>query len=156
MRARMSAIAEAAQALPERPRVLGVEWLSPPMAAGNWMPELVEMAGAVNLVGVAGRHSAWTTWSDVAAADPDLVLVFPCGFSLERVRREAATLADDGFRELRAVRESRAVLCEGQQFFNRPGPRLVETLEIIAEAIHPRDFFFGHEGVGWERLLSPS
>jgi iron complex transport system substrate-binding protein len=154
MRARMSAIVAAAQGLPERPRVLGVEWLSPPMAAGNWMPEIVEMAGAVNLMGVAGRHSAWTTWSDCAAADPDVVLLFPCGFSLERVRRAAATLPDGGFRELRAVRENRAVLCEGQQFFNRPGPRLVETLEIVA--IHPGDFFFGHEGVGWERLLSPS
>ena len=156
MRVRMDSIAAAARALAEHPRVAAIEWLSPPMAAGNWMPELVEMAGAVNLVGVAGQHSAWTTWSDVAETDPDVVLVFPCGFSLERVRREAAALTDRGFRELRAVRESRGVLCEGQQFFNRPGPRLVETLEIIAEAIHPGDFHFGHEGVGWERLLAPS
>ncbi|HEV8610674.1 MAG TPA: ABC transporter substrate-binding protein [Thermoanaerobaculia bacterium] len=153
MRARMSAIAAAAQALPERPRVATIEWLSPPMAAGNWMPEIVGMAGAVNLFGEAGRHSSWISWSDVAAADPDALLVFPCGFSLSRVRREAEALRGDaGFRDLRAAREGRVFLCEGQQYFNRPGPRLVETLEIAAEALHSGTLAFGHEGIGWERM----
>jgi iron complex transport system substrate-binding protein len=153
MRARMSEIAEAARALPERPRVAAIEWLSPPMAAGNWMPEVVAMAGAVNLLGEAGRHSSWISWSDVVAADPDVLLIFPCGFSLSRVRREAESLVGNAdFRGLRAAREGRVFLCEGQQYFNRPGPRLVETLEIVAEALHPGAFGFGHEGSGWERM----
>jgi len=154
LRDRMDAIAERARALPERPRVATIEWLSPPMAAGNWMPELVEMAGAVNLLGENGRHSPWITWEEVEGADPDVLLVFPCGFALSRVRREiAATLAAHPIlRRLRPVREGRVVLCDGQQYFNRPGPRLVETLEIMAEALHPNVFRFGHEGRGWERL----
>lgn len=153
MRARMDAIAAAALACPERPRVAAIEWLSPPMAAGNWMPEIVGMAGAVNLFGEAGRHSSWVSWADVAASDPDLLLVFPCGFSLSRVRREAEALRDDaGFRELRAASEGGVLLCEGQQYFNRPGPRLVETLEIAAEALHSGALAFGHEGIDWERM----
>jgi iron complex transport system substrate-binding protein len=153
IRARMSAIGAAAQTLPNPPRVAAIEWLLPPMAAGNWMPEIVGMAGAVNLVGDAGRHSSWTSWSDVAAADPDALLVFPCGFDLARVRREADALHDDDdFRTLRAARAGRVFLCEGQQYFNRPGPRLVETLEIVAEALHPEEFAFGFRGIGWDRM----
>jgi iron complex transport system substrate-binding protein len=156
MRARMDAIAELARRLTERRRVAAVEWLSPPMAAGNWMPELIEMTGAVNVLGERGRHSTWISWSEVGAADPDALFVFPCGFSLSRVRREIAALAGDAdFHRLRPVREGRVFLCEGQQYFNRPGPRLVETLEIVAEALHPEEFRFGHEGSGWERLPSP-
>jgi iron complex transport system substrate-binding protein len=157
LRARMNAIGEATRTLPDRLRVAAIEWLSPPMAAGNWMPEIVELAGAENLVGEAGRHSAWTTWSRVAELDPDSLLLFPCGFSRDRVRREAEGLADEPvFRGLRAVREERVILCEGQQYFNRPGPRLVETLEIAAEALHPEALAFGHEGTGWERMRTLS
>jgi len=153
MRARMGDVASAARARPERPRVAAIEWLSPPMAAGNWMPEIVEMAGAENLFGETGRHSSWIFWSDVASADPDALLVFPCGFSLARVRREAEALRGDTiFRELRTAQEGRVFLCDGQQYFNRPGPRLVESLEILAEALHPETFRFGHEFSGWERL----
>ena len=157
MRARMTEISEAAHSLPERPRVAAIEWLSPPMAAGNWMPEIVAMAGSVNLLGEPGRHSSWISWGDVVAADPDNLLIFPCGFSLSRVRREAESLVRNAdFRSLRAAREGRVFLCEGHQYFNRPGPRLVETLEIVAEALHPDAFGFGHKGSGWERLPSIS
>ena len=154
MRARMQAIAEIAQRLPERPRVAAIEWLSPPMAAGNWIPELLEMAGAVNLFGEKGRHSAWISWEEVEAADPDALLIFPCGFALSRVRPEIFASASErsGFRRLRPLREGRVILCDGQHYFNRPGPRLLETLEILAEALHPGTFQFGHECSGWERL----
>ncbi|HEY3171832.1 MAG TPA: ABC transporter substrate-binding protein [Thermoanaerobaculia bacterium] len=154
MRDRMQAIAEIAGRLPERPRVAAIEWLSPPMAAGNWMPELLEMAGAVDLFGEKGRHSAWISWEEVEAADPDALLVFPCGFPLSRVRRETIKSISEHpiLRNLRPAREGRVVLCDGQQYFNRPGPRLVETLEIAAEALHPETFRFRHESSGWERL----
>jgi iron complex transport system substrate-binding protein len=153
MRGRLAAIADAARLAPERPRVATVEWLSPLMAAGNWMPELVQIAGGENVLGEAGRHSPRLEWPDLAAADPDAIVVFPCGFSLERTERESGLLAAlPGWADLRAVRAGRVYLCEANQFFNRPGPRLVETAEILAEILHPSRFSFGHEGMGWTRM----
>jgi iron complex transport system substrate-binding protein len=123
------------------------------MTAGNWVPELVEIAGGRSLFGEAGRHSPRVAWGDVLAADPDVLVAFPCGFGLERTIRESVGLAAlPGWEWLRAVREGRIYLCEGNQFFNRPGPRLVESAEILAEILHPGRFEFGHEGTGWRRL----
>ena len=150
LRARVAAIAERAAGLGERPRVAVVEWIEPLMAAGNWMPELVALAGGVNLFGEARRHSPWMTWDALVAADPDVVLVSPCGFDLERTAAEMPTLtAAAGWRELRAVRSGRVYLADGNAYFHRPGPRLVESLEILAETLHPGAFHFGHEGRGW-------
>ena len=85
--------------------------------------------------------------------DPDVLLIMPCGFDLPRTCREAATLATlPGFAELSAVRSAEVYALDGHQFFNRPGPRLVESLEILAEVFHPERFHFGHEGTGWRRL----
>ena len=86
-----------------------------------------------------------------------MLLVFPCGFSLERVEREIGLLTErPGWTELRAVRTGRVCLAESNQYFNRPGPRLAETLEIVAEVLHPEAFAFGHEGKGWLRLAAPA
>jgi len=140
------------RALPERPSVTCVEWLEPLMAAGNWMPELVAMAGGVNLFGGAGEHSPWLEWTDLAAADPDVIVVLPCGYGIGQTRRELPALTRrPGWEALRAVREGRVYLADGNQYFNRPGPRLVESLEILAEVFHPGTFHFGHEGTGWQR-----
>lgn len=153
MRARMETIRAAASMRAERPRVVTIEWMSPLMTAGNWMPELVAMAGGDDVFGHAGRHSSWLAWEDLREADPDVILVFPCGFALERVVREAGVLANrPGWEALTAVRSGNVLLCEGNQFFNRPGPRLCETLEILGEILHPGAFAFGHEGTGWVRL----
>ena len=153
MRSRIREIGDAATGAPNRPRVAAIEWLSPLMTAGNWMPELIEIAGRHNLFGEAGRHSPRIAWSDVVAADPDVVLVFPCGFPLERSAAEAGLLRSlPGWERLRAARAGQVYLCEGNQYFNRPGPRLVETLEILAEVLHPSRFAFGHEGEAWMRL----
>ncbi|HWZ86465.1 MAG TPA: cobalamin-binding protein [Thermoanaerobaculia bacterium] len=153
LRDRMGGVAAAASARPERPRVATIEWLAPLMTAGNWMPELVEMAGGTDLFGQAGRHSTWMEWEALRAADPDVLLVFPCGFALERVEREIGLLtALPGWSGLRAARAGRVYLAEGNQYFNRPGPRLCETLEIVAEILHPEAFAFGHEGSGWLKL----
>jgi len=153
MTKRMFAIAAATGALGQRPRVATIEWLSPLMTAGNWMPELVAMAGGTDLFGGAGSHSAWIGWDELRAADPDVIIAFPCGFALERVRREIGVLTSlPGWSRLRAVATGRVYLAEGNQYFNRPGPRLVETLEILAEVLHPQRFAFGHEGKGWLRL----
>jgi iron complex transport system substrate-binding protein len=153
LRQRMAAIADKAPALPHRPTVACIEWIDPLMAAGNWMPELVEMAGGVNLFGAAGKHSPWMTWEQLCAKNPDVIVVLPCGFDMERSRRDLPVLTTKPeWPRLRAVQAGRVFLADGNQYFNRPGPRLVESLEIMAQLLHPATFHFGHEGTGWQRL----
>ena len=150
--ARVAAIAGRAAAANERPRVACIEWIEPLMAAGNWMPELVALAGGVNLFGEAGRHSPWLDWRDLRAADPDVILVAPCGFDIARSRRDLPALeALPGWAALSAVRAGRVCIADSNQYFNRPGPRLVESLEILAEILHPDRMRFGHQGAGWVR-----
>jgi iron complex transport system substrate-binding protein len=150
---RMGEIAGRARGLSARPTIACIEWIEPLMAAGNWMPELVDMAGGRNLFGEAGKHSPWMTWEELCAADPDVVLVMPCGFDIGRSRQDMPVLTRrPEWPCLRAVRSGRVYLADGNQFFNRPGPRLVESLEILAELLHPAAFRFGHEDTGWQRL----
>jgi iron complex transport system substrate-binding protein len=150
---RMASLADEAHGLATRPTVACLEWLDPLMAAGNWVPELVEMAGGVNLFGHAGRHSPWMSWEQLCDANPDVIIALPCGFDLERTRVEMSSLTrDPRFESLRAVRNGRVAIADGNQFFNRPGPRLAESQEILAEILHPERFDFGHEGRGWQRF----
>jgi iron complex transport system substrate-binding protein len=136
-----------------RPRLACIEWLDPLMSAGNWMPELVALAGGRSVLGSTGAHSPVIRFEELAASDPDAVLVLPCGFDLARTRAELPSLLElPGFAALRAARESRIYAADGNQYFNRPGPRLVESLEILAEILHPGRFSFGHEGRGWARV----
>jgi iron complex transport system substrate-binding protein len=152
LRSRMRGIAERARGR-ARPRVACIEWLAPLMAAGNWTPELIDLAGAEDVLGKAGRHAGPLEFAALAAADPDAVFVTPCGFDLARTRAEMPALTGlPGWNELRAVREGQVFLGDGNALFNRPGPRVVESLECLAEALHPGAFRFGHEGVGWERF----
>jgi iron complex transport system substrate-binding protein len=138
LQARMCAISRRALADRRRPTVACIEWLEPLMAAGNWVPELVEMAGGVNLFGEAGQHSPWMSWEQLVAADPDVVIIMPCGWDPDRTRPEMHWLTDrPEWAQLRAVRNSRVHLTDGNQYFNRPGPRLVESLEILATILHP-------------------
>lgn len=150
---RMSAIAAKAQTAEDRPTVAYVEWIEPLMAGGNWMPELVEMAGGINLFGEAGRHSPWMNWEDLAVADPDVIFISPCGFDIPRTTEETHLLTTKPeWKDLKAVRTGRVVVADGNQYFNRPGPRLAESLEILAETFHPHLFRFGHENRGWIQL----
>jgi iron complex transport system substrate-binding protein len=153
LRHRMAAIADDALALPTRPTVACLEWLDPLMAAGNWAPELVEMAGGLNVFGVAGKHSPWLSWDELLHNNPDTIIAMPCGFDLARTLQETKSLARDArFCALRAAKKGDVFAVDGNQFFNRPGPRLVESLEILAEIIHPERFHFGHEGLAWRRI----
>ncbi len=151
LRARMRAIAERTRGL-ERPRVACLEWVEPLMVAGHWTPELVELAGGTDVLGEAGEHAGPVAFGQLAAADPDVLWVAPCGFDLARTRAELGALErHPEWPRLRAVREGRVFLGDGNALFNRPGPRVAETLECLAEAMHPEAFRFGHEGTGWER-----
>lgn len=137
------------------PRVAVVEWAEPLMTAGHWTMELIERAGGVPVIGAPKGPSLYFEMSDLAEADPDFIIIAPCGFDLARTREDAALLnAREDWRALRAVRESRVSLIDGNQYVNRPGPRVVETLEIIAEIINPTLEEHQHEGFGWERFPS--
>lgn len=149
----MADMAKKAQTVKARPRVVCIEWIEPLMASGNWMPELVEMAGGINLFGQAGKHSPRMAWDELRRKDPDVIAVLPCGFDIERTRQELPALTrKPGWSDLKAVRERRMYVLDGNAYFNRPGPRLVQSLEILAEILHSDVFHFGHKGTGWQPL----
>ncbi len=153
LRARLGKIADKARGASTRPSVATIEWIDPLMAAGNWMPTLVEMAGGVNLFGKAGEHSPRMKFEDLAAKDADLILISPCGFSMDRAAQDLPALTNHAeWARLKAVRTGRVFMADGNQYFNRPGPRIAESLEILAEITHPELFHFGHESSGWRRL----
>jgi iron complex transport system substrate-binding protein len=154
LQARMRSIEERAAQTGARPGVAFIEWVDPLMSGGNWMPELVEMAGGRNLFGEAGKHSPWMTWEELAAEDPAVILVAPCGYDIARTLEDIRLLkAKPEWPDLEAVRSGNVFAADGNQYFNRPGPRLVESLEILAELIHPAVFNFGHQGRGWVSCL---
>jgi len=138
------------------PTTAVIEWLDPPMAAGNWVPEMVRLAGGRDVLGKDGAHSHWINWADVAAADPDVIVLIPCGFTLDRAVAEARSPAVWPHLEpLRAVREGRAWVIDGHHLFNRPGPRLVDSLEVLAEVLHPEAFSFPVTQRFAKRLSTP-
>ncbi|MBI1313706.1 ABC transporter substrate-binding protein [bacterium] len=133
----------------QRPRVFCLEWLEPIMSAGNWVPELVEIAGGKPILCEAGKHSPYVTWDDLLEADPDVIAIMPCGFDMERTKQELHLLTDDlHWSQLRAVQNRRVYLTDGNQFFNRPGPRVVESAEILFEVLHGESTW-GHCGNSW-------
>jgi iron complex transport system substrate-binding protein len=153
LQGRLADIALRASRYPRRPTVACLEWIDPLMAGGNWMPELAEIAGGHNLFGTAGEHSPWMTWEELIAADPEVIVVLPCGWGIEKCRQEMPVLTSrPEWPRLRAVRNGRVYLTDGHQYFNRPGPRLIESTEILAEVLHPEEFQFGHAGTGWQPL----
>ncbi|MGQ0814951.1 MAG: cobalamin-binding protein [Gemmatimonadota bacterium] len=136
-----------------RPRVAYIEWIDPLMAGGNWVPELVQLINADDVLGRAGEHSGWITFADLVRADPDIIVIAPCGFDIERTMEEVPVLQrHEQWAELRAVRDGRVYVADGNAYFNRPGPRLVESLEMLAEIVHPGIFDFGHEQFGYRAL----
>ena len=151
---RLARMADRAAAASHRPSVACIEWIEPLMAAGNWVPELVAMAGGRGLFGIAGRHSAWIYWDDLVDADPEVIVVMPCGFDIARSRAEIGALSGQPeWNDLQAVKAGRVFIVDGNQYFNRPGPRLVESGEILAELFHPDLFPPHYRGSGWVPLL---
>ncbi|UPQ97743.1 Fe/B12 periplasmic-binding domain-containing protein [Chloropicon primus] len=146
-----------------RPKVALLEWFDPLFTGGHWIHEMVEDAGGSYGLTRPGERSAVMTRSDLAAYDPDVIVLAPCGFDLDRCERDAKKILYDPEGEhfewwsgLRAVRESEVYACDGNQYFSRPSPRLVEGIEILAEVLHgvattPR----GEEGARWRRLELP-
>jgi iron complex transport system substrate-binding protein len=123
------------------------------MSGGNWMPELVGMAGGINLSGEVGKHSPTLSWGDLLHADPDVIIAMPCGYDITHTRKELPVLSTRPiWSDLQAVQNRRVYSADGNQYMNRSGPRIVESVEILAEILHPEMFRFGHEGSGWVAL----
>ena len=149
MQARLDAISTAVAGRP-RPRVAFIEWIEPLMSCGHWMPEITTIAGGESVFGVAGETSPWISHAELTAADPDVIVIAPCGYDIAASRAEYGTLsARVDWQGLRAVREGRVFIADGNAYFNRPGPRLVETAEILASILHDVPAYAHHAGTGF-------
>lgn len=134
----------------EKPTVACIEWLSPLMMAGNWTPEIVEIAGGLPILTEAGKHSSYINFQDIITVNPDIIMIMPCGFSIQRTLQEIGLFLDTpGWADLKAVKSQRVYIADGNQYFNRSGPRITDSIEIMAEIINPKQFIFGYEGNGW-------
>lgn len=137
----------------DAPRVAMIEWIEPVMVAGNWVPELVSIAGGESVLAELGEPSHEIALEALSDADPDIIIFAPCGFALPRAAGEAREVVDsEQWKSLRAVRTGRCFAADGNAHFNRPGPRLIESVEILTEILHPGDFDFGHQGIAWRQL----
>lgn len=138
LRARVEAVAARSATLTVRPRVALLEWLDPPFSSGHWNPELVRLAGGTEGLGKEGHPSRRLRWEEVMVWQPEVIVVACCGFNVERTFQDLAGVRSvAGWRELPAVRSGRVYVADGSQYFNRPGPRLIESLELLAHVLHP-------------------
>ena len=141
LQARMDAVGERAAKVRERPKALCLEWLEPPFVAGHWVPEMVDLAGGMDVLGRAGQQSVQVDPKTIALSAADVAVLMPCGFHIDRARKEAARVATiPGWRDLPAVRRDHVWLVDASSYFNRPGPRVVDGLEILAHILHPETF----------------
>ena len=138
LRSRVETVTERTADIDERPRVAVLDWLDPVMVAGHWMPQLVELAGGTYGMAETGDRSRPREWADVRAYDPEVLVASPCGFDLDQTLSNHAELTGrPGWADLSAVAAGRAVAMDGHHYVNRPGPRLVDTLEHLAGLLHP-------------------
>jgi iron complex transport system substrate-binding protein len=138
LRGRVEAVATRSAGVSERPRVTCLEWLDPPFSSGHWYPELVRIAGGIEGLGVEGRRSRRLRWDEVLAWQPEVIIIACCGFDVGRTCQDATGVQSiAGWQELPAVRAGRVYVADGSQYFNRPGPRLVDSLELLAHALDP-------------------
>ncbi|MGB7380262.1 MAG: cobalamin-binding protein [Rivularia sp. (in: cyanobacteria)] len=152
---RVKAIQDKTQALTPKniPSIACIEWTEPLMSASNWIPELITYAGGKPLFSSTGKPSEILKWQDFVNSNPDIIIFMPCGFDLNRTRTEANSLTQKPeWEKLKAVQNSQVYITDGNSYFNRPGPRLADSLEIVAEIIHPEIFQYGYQGKGWEKF----
>jgi iron complex transport system substrate-binding protein len=121
-----------------RPRVLCLEWLDPPFNAGHWVPEMIDLAGGDDVLGIEGKPSRSISWEEIAAAKPEIILISPCGYDLEKVRDELTRMNfPEAWSELPAVLHGKVYFTDANAYFSRPGPRLAEGVAVLAAAINP-------------------
>lgn len=154
LRYRQETCRRSIQSAPRKiPTVVAIEWTKPIMIAGNWIPELIELAGAKPLFGVAGKNAPYLKWEEILKADPDYMIIMPCGFNLKRTKQESQSLIENPYwSNLKSVRSNQVFITDGNAYFNRPSQRLIDSIEILAEIIHPELFDFGYKGTAWDYL----
>ena len=136
-----------------KPTVACIEWLQPLMLSGNRVAELVSIAGGTTMLTETGKHSPQIQWEDIRLQNPEIIVVMPRSFTIERTMKEIDLLLQlPGFDDLKAVKSYRLYIADGNHYFYGPGQRLVDSIEILAEIIHPKQFVFGYEGEGWIRF----
>ena len=145
LRERLGAVEEKVQARRDAggrsPRVVGLEWLDPPFATGHWVPEQIRRAGGWELLGADGEASTQTTWDAVSEVDPEMLLLLPCGFHLpETIREWDRVRRPPGYADLTAVRRGRVFALDGSAYYSRPGPRVIDGIELLAEIFDPDAF----------------
>ena len=135
----------------KKPKILCVEWIDPLMAAGNWMPEMTRIAGGEDILGKIGVDSHWIKFEDIQNQDPEFIVFIPCGFDLNKTFQEVKKLINinNAWKKLKAFKNKNLYITDGNQYFNRPGPRLIDSIEILAEIFHSNKFNFGHKNKGW-------
>ena len=128
-----------------------IECIDPLMAAGNWIPEMVKISGGEDVFGKSGKDSHWITFDEIKYYDPEIIIFLPCGYNIDKTKNEVENLLtnETKWNNLKAFKNKELFIVDGNQFFNRPGPRLVESLEIFAEIVHPNLFNFNHQQSGW-------
>lgn len=138
LKARVELVVQRAQLIDHKPRVALLEWLDPPFSSGHWSPEIIRLAGGEEVLGGEGQRSKALTWEEVTAARPEVIVIACCGYSIERTLEDLPLLDDvSGWHDMPAVRNGEIYVIDGSQYFSRPGPRLVDSLEMIAHVLHP-------------------
>lgn len=148
LRSRIAEVETRTRGIKKRPSVVLLEWIDPPFSSGHWSPELVRLAGGVELIGSEAHRSRSIGWSKIREVDPEVMVIACCGFDIERTRTDLPILASyPGFHRMACVRSGNVYLVDGNAYFSRPGPRLVDSLEILASILHPTIGFnvFGSE-----------
>ncbi|MEL6440011.1 MAG: cobalamin-binding protein [Cyanobacteria bacterium J06621_8] len=152
---RIDVIANRVRDVDRKPTVVALEWTEPLMGGGNWIPELIEIAGGQSLLAVKGKHSPYLSWSNLTEADPDVIVIMPCGFDLERTEKESKVLTNySEWKNLKAVKNGKVFIVDGNAYFNRPSQRLMDSAEILAEILYPSLFDYGFKGKGWKSFFS--
>ena len=150
---RLADLAVKTAAFGAKPGVAVLEWLDPLMGAGNWTPELVAYAGGKNIFGEIGQHTPWLTWEELQAADPDVIVLSPCGYTLKRSMEDVPLLQKHpAWTNLQAVRNGRVYAIDGNQYLNRSGPRLVESAELLARVIWGDSIDIPVDDTGWQHV----
>ena len=127
-----------------------IEWIDPLMAAGNWIPEMVKISGGEDVFGKSGKDSHWIKFDEIQGYNPEIIIFLPCGYNIKKTKNEVdSLLKNEKWQNLKAFKNKQIFIVDGNQFFNRPGPRLVESLEIFAEIIHPNIYEYNHKNFNW-------
>ena len=133
-------------------RIGCIEWIEPLMFAGNWVPEIVQISGGKSLFGVAGKHSNWSEYEVLYQHDPDKIIFMPCGYNMNKTKVELSNLTHDArWKSLKAVKTNEVYLTDGNQYFNRPGPRLLDSIKIMDDIINNTNVY-NFKNHGWRKL----